>query len=88
MSLHCIQLFMYTLFNFALANSLMEQLLLFFYFELHKSSDFGFVSLFLCFWETDDISLFCRRLFLDNYLKLKDLISDKNNVQNFGLGKG
>ena len=31
-SLHCLQLFMYTLCNFAVANSLMEQLLLLFLF--------------------------------------------------------
>ena len=35
----------------------------------------GFVVLQL--WETNDISLFCRCLFLNSYLKSKDLISDK-----------
>ena len=46
MSVHCL-LFMYTLFNFEAANFLMEQLLLFFSFDLYKSSDFGFVFLAL-----------------------------------------
>ena len=84
MSVHHL-LFMYTLFNFAAANCLMEQLLLFFYFDLYKSSDFGFISFLL--WETNDISLFCRCLFLNNYLKFKDLISDKGSVQNFGSAR-
>ena len=44
MSLHFLQLFMYILFNFAAANSLMAQLLLSLYSDLCKSSDFGFVS--------------------------------------------
>ena len=37
-------IYMYTLFNFAAANSLVEQLLLFLYSDLYKSSDCGFVS--------------------------------------------
>ena len=82
MSMHCL-LFMYTLFNFEAANSLMEQLLLFFSFDLYRSSDFGFVFLAL----GDKSHQFISCLFLNNYLKSKDLISDKNNVQNVGPAK-
>ena len=82
MSLHYI---MHALFNFPAANFSIEQSLLSFISDLYKSSDFDFISFWL--WETNDISLFWRCLFVNDYLKSKDLISDENNVQNFSLAK-
>ena len=61
--------------NFAAANSSMEQLLLFFILTCTNHLALG---LFL-------FSSGC--LFLNNYLNSKDLISDKNKAQNFGLAK-
>ena len=76
---------MYTLFNFGAANSSMEQLLLFFILTCtnHLTS-----ALFLFSSGRQITSVyFVDGLFLSNYLKSKDLISDKNNVQNFSLAK-
>ena len=67
--------------NFAAANSSMEQLLLFFILTCTNHLALGlflFSSEFL-------FSSGC--LFLNNYLNSKDLISDKNKAQNFGLAK-
>ena len=75
---------MYTLFNFAAANSSMEQLLLSFILTCtnHLTS-----ALFLFSSGRQMTSVYFVNVSLNDYLKSKDLISDKNNVQNFSLAK-
>ena len=71
---------MYSLFNFAAANSSMEQLLLSF---ILTSTNHPTSALFLFSSGRQMTSVYFVGVSLNDYLKSKDLISDKNNVQNF-----
>ena len=83
MSLHSI---MYTLFNFAAANSSMKQLLLSF---ILTCTNYLTSALFLFSFGRQMTSVYFVGVSLNDYLKSKDVIyiSDKNNVQNFSSAK-
>ena len=71
---------MYNLFNSAAANSSIEQLLL--SFILTCTNPLTSALLLKKFWETNDISLFCRCLFLNDYvIKIMYKILAKQKVK-------